>query len=191
MCAEGLGTLLKRSWDPAISSQSAVRRLPLAKLPGNPVILVSPPGPADPRLISRRMRLWNNQLGCLGKVIGVVTIMPCDQCCESGSGIRCLFDPWIWDPGWVENQDPDPGSRSEMNNLDHISESLETIFWVKMLNFLDAIPDGKIGFGIRVGKKSNPGSGMEKSDPESGMENFFIWDKHPGSATLLVTIAPH
>ncbi len=20
------------------------------------------------------------------------------QCCGSGSGIRCLFDPWIWDP---------------------------------------------------------------------------------------------
>ncbi len=30
-----------------------------------------------------------------------------EQCC--GSGIRCLFDPWIWDPGWVKNQDPDPG----------------------------------------------------------------------------------
>jgi hypothetical protein len=28
------------------------------------------------------------------------------QCCESGSGIRCLFDPWIGDPGWVKNQDP-------------------------------------------------------------------------------------
>jgi hypothetical protein len=21
-----------------------------------------------------------------------------------GSGIRCLFDPWIQDPGWVESQ---------------------------------------------------------------------------------------
>jgi hypothetical protein len=19
------------------------------------------------------------------------------------------IDPWIWDPGWVKNQDPDPG----------------------------------------------------------------------------------
>ncbi len=27
------------------------------------------------------------------------------QCC--GSGIRCLFDPL--DPGWVKDQDPDPG----------------------------------------------------------------------------------
>jgi hypothetical protein len=33
------------------------------------------------------------------------------QCCGSGFGIRELvpFDPWIWDPGWVRNQDPDPG----------------------------------------------------------------------------------
>jgi hypothetical protein len=29
------------------------------------------------------------------------------QCC--GSGIWCLFDPWILDPGWVKNPDPDPG----------------------------------------------------------------------------------
>ncbi len=32
--------------------------------------------------------------------------------------IRCLFDPWIRDPGWVESQHPDPGSG--MNNPDHI-----------------------------------------------------------------------
>jgi hypothetical protein len=31
------------------------------------------------------------------------------QCCGSGSGIRCLFDPWIRDLGWVKNQNPDPG----------------------------------------------------------------------------------
>jgi hypothetical protein len=23
--------------------------------------------------------------------------------------IRCLFHPWIRDPGWVKSQDPDPG----------------------------------------------------------------------------------
>ncbi len=40
----------------------------------------------------------------------------CAQCC--GSGIRCLFDPWIRDPGWVESQHPDPGSGT--NNPDHI-----------------------------------------------------------------------
>jgi hypothetical protein len=31
------------------------------------------------------------------------------QCCGTGFGIRWLFDPWIWDPEWVKNQDPDPG----------------------------------------------------------------------------------
>ncbi len=54
--------------------------------------------------------------------------------------IRCLFDPWIRDPGWVKNQDPDPGSGSKMNILDHISESLETTFWVKIVRIADADP---------------------------------------------------
>jgi hypothetical protein len=37
---------------------------------------------------------------------------------DPGSGIRCLFDPWIRDPGWVESQHLDPGSG--MTNPDHI-----------------------------------------------------------------------
>jgi hypothetical protein len=41
---------------------------------------------------------------------------------DRGSGIRCLYDPWIRDTGWVKYQDPDPGSG--MNNPDHMSESL-------------------------------------------------------------------
>jgi hypothetical protein len=55
--------------------------------------------------------------------------------------------------------DPDPGSGmgkksgsgSGMNNPDHISESLETIFWVRILKFFDADPGWK-----------KFGSGMEK-----------------------------
>jgi hypothetical protein len=35
------------------------------------------------------------------------------------------------------------GSGSGMNNPDHISESLETIFWVKILKFFDADPGWK------------------------------------------------
>jgi hypothetical protein len=62
-------------------------------------------------------------------------------------------------PGWVKNQDLDPGSGSGMNNPDNFFESLETIFWVKILKFFDV-------------------------DPGSGMEKIRIWDKHPGSATL-------
>jgi hypothetical protein len=38
------------------------------------------------------------------------------------------------------------GSGSGMNNPDHSSESLKTIFWVKIFKFFDA----------------DPGSGMEK-----------------------------
>jgi hypothetical protein len=39
---------------------------------------------------------------------------------DPGSGIGCLFDPWIRDPGsgMGESQHPDPGSG--MNNPDHI-----------------------------------------------------------------------
>jgi hypothetical protein len=41
---------------------------------------------------------------------------------------------------------------------DHISWSLETIFWVKILKFFDADPGWKkFGSGIRDGKKSDPG----------------------------------
>jgi hypothetical protein len=36
---------------------------------------------------------------------------------------------WPRDPGWVKNQDPAPGWT--LNNQNHISESIKTIFWVK------------------------------------------------------------
>jgi hypothetical protein len=54
------------------------------------------------------------------------------------------------------------GSGSGMNNPDHISESLETIFWVKIRQFFDMDPRSvvrdktKFGSGIREGKKSDP-----------------------------------
>jgi hypothetical protein len=54
-------------------------------------------------------------------------------------------------------------SRPGMNILDHISESLETILWAKILKFFDADADlgsGNLfdpGVGIRDGKNSDPG----------------------------------
>jgi hypothetical protein len=43
------------------------------------------------------------------------------------------------------------GSGSGMNNPDHITESLETIFWVKILQFFDAYPGWKkFGSGINI-----------------------------------------
>jgi hypothetical protein len=50
-----------------------------------------------------------------------------NQCCGSGSGTRCFFDPWIQirNPGWGKNPDPESG----MNITDHLSESLETFLF--------------------------------------------------------------
>jgi hypothetical protein len=71
-------------------------------------------------------------------------------------------------PGWVKkNQDPDPGSEYEMNNPDHISESLETVFSVTIFKFFAADPGsemGKFGSGIRDGKKF--GSGINIPDSQ-------------------------
>ena len=48
-----------------------------------------------------------------------------------------------------------------MNNKDNISESLETIIWVKILKFFDADSESR--------NLCDPGSGMEKkSDPDPG-----------------------
>ena len=45
------------------------KRLP--RLPGNPIIVVAPPGPdnRENKSFNKRMKLWNSQLGMLGKVL--------------------------------------------------------------------------------------------------------------------------
>jgi hypothetical protein len=48
------------------------------------------------------------------------------------------------------------GSRSGMNNPDHIYENLVSVFWVKILKFFDADP-GRKKILIRDGKISDPG----------------------------------
>ncbi len=54
-----------------------------------------------------------------------------------------------------------------MNNPDHISESFETIIWVKILKFFDAGPgSGMKKIRIRDGKNSDPGSGINIPDPQ-------------------------
>ncbi len=55
----------------------------------------------------------------------------------------------IRDPGWVKNQD-------RIRDKHRISESLETIFWVKILKFFDADPEIFLT-RIRDGKNSDPG----------------------------------
>jgi hypothetical protein len=71
--------------------------------------------------------------------------------------------------GVGESRHPDPGSG--MNNPDHFFKSLETIlllFWgLKYLNSLMRIRDPgwrQFGSGIRDGKKSDPGSGINIPD---------------------------
>ncbi len=72
-----------------------------------------------------------------------------------------------------------------MNVPDHISESLETIFWVKLLicwvkilKFFDADAGCRTIF--------DPGSGIQ----DLGWKKFGSGnrDKHPGSATLLLPL---
>jgi hypothetical protein len=59
------------------------------------------------------------------------------------------------------------GSGSGVNNRDHNSESLKTIFWVKTLKFFDVDPgSGMEKIWIRDGKKSDPGSGVNIPDPQ-------------------------
>jgi hypothetical protein len=83
------------------------------------------------------------------QIQGCLLLSTCSVTYVSVSGIRDpvpFFYSWIRDTGWVKN----PGS---------YSESLEIIFWVKILKYFDA-------------------------DPGSGMEKIQIRDRHPGSATL-------
>jgi hypothetical protein len=68
-----------------------------------------------------------------------------------------------------------------MNIKDHISgsQSLETIFCVKILIFFVADADPDPGISLTP----DPGSGWKKF-------GFGIWDKHLGSSTLADLLAP-
>jgi hypothetical protein len=85
---------------------------------------------------------------------------------DPGSGIGCLFDPWIRDPGWkkvsIRIRDEQPGS--------YFLELRNQFFWffgVKIHKFFDDDPgSGMETVRIRDGKKSHPGSGINIPDPQ-------------------------
>ncbi len=76
--------------------------------------------------------------------------MPFYQCC--GSGIWCLFDPWIRDPGWVKKS----GSGSGIRDEQPWSYFLELRNHFFVLKYFDADP----GSEIQNGNNSDPGSGI-------------------------------
>jgi hypothetical protein len=84
------------------------------------------------------------------------------------SGIRCLFDPWIRDPGWVESQHPylRSGIRDEQLGS-YFLELRHHFFGVKILKFFDA----DLGSGTETGRIWDPGrkkvgSGINIPDPQ-------------------------
>ncbi len=111
------------------------------------------------------------------------------QCCGSGSGIRCLFDPWIRDPGSQTNICDNFLGKKFYNSL-----KIDPNFFLQtsknkiIYNFVKFVAIRK---GIR--------KGMRKfffpplfcycfwiRDPGWVKSWSGIRDKHPGSATLVI-----
>ncbi len=85
---------------------------------------------------------------------------------DPGSGIGCLFDPCIRDPGWekVSIRIRDPGWTTRIIFLE-LGNHFLFFFVLKYLNSLRIRDPGwrQFGSGIRDGKKSDSRSGMETS----------------------------
>jgi hypothetical protein len=62
-----------------------------------------------------------------------------------------------------------------MNILDHISESLETIFWVKILKFFDTDPGSSNLLALDPGwKKFDLGTGINIPNPQHWAKIFIF-----------------
>jgi hypothetical protein len=87
-----------------------------------------------------------------------------------GSGIQCLFDPWIRDPGSGMGRKSASGSEIQDEKLGSYFLELRNHFFgflgLKYLNSFMRIRDPEwrqVGSGIRDGKKSDPRSGIRDS----------------------------
>ncbi len=79
-----------------------------------------------------------------GAELGKITVLELFIVADPDPGSGAFLTPGSW---MGEKSD----SGSGMNNPNHISESLETIFWVKILKFFHADPGWKkIGSGINI-----------------------------------------
>jgi hypothetical protein len=83
---------------------------------------------------------------------------------DPGSGIRCLFDPWIRDP--VPFWPLDPGSGMGKKIRTRIRDEQPWSYFREL----------RKNFGVKILNFFLCGSGMEK---------IRIQDKHPGSTTLV------
>ncbi len=81
-----------------------------------------------------------------------------EQCC--GSGIRCLFYPWIREPGWVKNQYPDPGWTSRII----FPRAWKQFFGLKYVNSL---------MRMRIRESFDPGYGLNIPDPQHCRREYF------------------
>jgi hypothetical protein len=61
-----------------------------------------------------------------------------------------------------------------MNIPGHFSESLETIFWVKILNLFNADPEPGSGIIVTLDQNSDPGSGKIIPDPQHEPDPDFL-----------------
>ncbi len=94
------------------------------------------------------------------------------QCCGPGSGIRCLFDPWIRDG--QKNQDPDPGWTSRII----FPRAKKQFIGLKILNFFffDADPDtGSFLPWIRNPEWKKLESGINIPDPQHCHSVQLLW----------------
>jgi hypothetical protein len=96
-----------------------------------------------------------------------------------GSGIRCFFDLWIRDLGWVKSQDPDPGCTTRIRFPRHY----KPFFGVKILKFFDADPGSatlgripmRIGIVLMTIRIIKENSALDKDRHQNVVDPRYWW----------------